>query len=158
MRSVLDPKLFVARDPDGSWEVALREDLRTLPEPERLSFLADVPAFQEKAGLSKRMWFDMARAVLHKSKSYDDLLRRGLDCANASTIRDWLMVCGQRLGVSRTLRVLEDEESGCPVGVEMAEYWLMGLTRTEDEQRRVSSFLNEPSRVARRNRRRGRSP
>ncbi len=139
--SILNPENYVGRSQDGAWDVALETALRQAPEDSRAEFLSQVLILQEKAGKSKRAWFDLARKVLEDSYSYERLLREGIEVADASSVRDWIECCVQRIGMRRTVRVLQEVDKGLPQKVALAEYWLPRLARTPKERSVVQMFL-----------------
>src|SRR5689334_1518814 len=111
MTTSLDPKFYVGKRQDGVWESDLKARLLNETEESRASFLCEILGLQEASRLSTRPWFQLATSVLADSESFERLLRRGLSVANASTIKSWLEACLPRLGVRRTIRILEEEDA-----------------------------------------------
>jgi hypothetical protein len=141
MKNGLNPQEYFARSDEGSWVASLKADLREAPEESRAEFLSQVLVLREKAGLTIRGWLDFAAALLEDRRSYERLLRDGLTVADASTIRHWLKCCVQRIGMRRTVNVLQEEDKKIPQRVDLTIYWLPRLARTPKEQAIVTAFL-----------------
>jgi len=141
MNISLNPHDYVGKRQDGVWEVALKARLRALPEEQRAVFLSQTLALQEQAGKSKQPWFVLANSLLATAPSYERLLRAGIAVANASSVKEWLECCVQRIGMRRVLHVLVEEDAGNPQWVDLTTYWLPRVARSPKERAAVDSFL-----------------
>ncbi len=111
-------KDFGKRARQAGWERELAKDLRRLSEAERLSFLLDL--LSENSSLA----LDLARKCLTDRKSFEIILERGLQDADASSIRYWLGCVIPPLGFPRVVRHLGRLASTYPIGVRKASYGL----------------------------------
>ncbi len=139
--ATLNPEDYVARKQDGVWDEALREQLKQLSEEDRAAFLVEVLVRQELARYGKGKWFALVRALVSGADKYELLLTRGLEVADASTVKEWLECCVQRMGIRWTIGVLGRATVTMPGKVELTKYWLPALARSESERAAVRRFL-----------------
>jgi NADPH-dependent ferric siderophore reductase len=122
---------------------ALVRYLRDVPEGERVAMLIEQLDLVSRAGSGLRSWLRMANRVLEMRASYEKLFVAGLRIANASTIRLWMYVCVNRIGVKRLLRLLRRERLLGNDRAEIADYWLEYFCCTDSERVLVAQFRTE---------------
>ncbi len=114
---------FKNRSRDPQWERELAQELRQIPEQERLKFLLELLSVNQVVAL------DLARKSLSERNSFETLLENGLQSADASTIRYWLESVVPGLGFPRVVRQLRRHSQSYPAGVKKARYWLTSFSR-----------------------------
>lgn len=137
---------YVARRPDGIWERQLSRDLEAAPEPACFAFLADALRLCEQRHLATRPWLELARKHVTRPH-FVELLRIGFELADASTMKAWVEMAGRRLGCTRLLAVLGEEEATYPSAVQRTLYWLPVVARSAEDNRAVRAFVTARKRV-----------
>lgn len=118
---------YVNRRRDSVWERELARQLRQLPEPERFRFIDE---FLDHSLLG----LDFAKASLTQRSYFEQLLQRGLNTADASTIFDWLECIVPKLGFKRVIRLLTKEVERNTQAVDQAVYWMFRLVPRHDSR------------------------
>jgi hypothetical protein len=76
----------------------------------------------------------VANATLRSKKYFQDLLERGLECANASEIEIWLKYLVPRLGLRYIITTLDQRVVQQPQQVKKATYWLQKFLNESNKQ------------------------
>jgi hypothetical protein len=76
----------------------------------------------------------LANSTLRNKKSFQDLLEKGLETANASEIEIWLKYLIPRLGIKYVIKVLEKKLALQPQQVKKAIYWLQKFLNNANEK------------------------
>jgi hypothetical protein len=103
---------------DSRWENELAGRLRSCSEEEKFAFLSDLVVAQPAVAL------DLSRRCLKAKASFEKLLVRALQEADASSIRYWLECVLPRLGFRRVVGILHSLQGERPENVADAAYWL----------------------------------
>lgn len=136
----LDTSIYSDKIPDGVWETDLEIKLKTITEHERLVFLNRVLLEQHNKQRFRPFWLGIASRCLTARSSFKTLMDTGLQIADASEIRQWLLLCATKIGIRRTLQFLTERRETNPIGVRKAEYWLHAVVRTKGDAELVRIF------------------
>lgn len=109
---------YAERVRDSRWERDLAQELRKLPERERLEFVSDFALANPAVAL------DLAKKCLTQKQSFELLLDQALDNSSSSGIRYWLESIVPRMGVRRVISHLRRRANSNAEGVARAAYWL----------------------------------
>ncbi|MGH9839003.1 MAG: DUF433 domain-containing protein [Blastocatellia bacterium] len=120
---------YVFRRRDSVWERELARQLRELPEAERFEFINE---FLNHTLLGLMF----ANKCLREPKYFKQLLYRGLETADASSIKEWLECVVPRLGFNRVIAILREEVERDPQAVDKAVYWMHGFVPDGDPEAR----------------------
>jgi hypothetical protein len=103
---------------DASRQNRLARALRALPEERAFTLIKRLVAIETKVGLA------LANRVLISLSLVESLLAKGLLESNESTCRIWLEILGHRLGIDKTLAIIESlPDPDRKVAVRLL-YWL----------------------------------
>jgi hypothetical protein len=138
------PKDYVARLRDTTLEHQLAKELRKQPENKRFDFIVEMIHDQSTGDLSHLivgLW--LANTCLRSRPYLLQLFEKGIETADASTIRFYLKFLIPKLGVRRSLSILEKKRETHPVKVRQAFYWFDQIISEQDrrtiEKRRARS-------------------
>ena len=92
---------YLGKARDSVAETQLARALRELPEAEAFLFITAYIEREYFVGLI------LARRVLRDPKHFEQILARGFEVANVSSIRDWVELGIARLGARRVLAMFE---------------------------------------------------
>jgi hypothetical protein len=109
---------YAGRTRDSRWERDLAQELRKLPEAERLAFIIEFATANPAVAL------ELARKSLSERHSFEALLDQALVDANSSGMRYWLESIVPHLGFRRVVASLRRKAISNPAGVKRAAYWL----------------------------------
>lgn len=109
------------------WERELARELRQLPEPERFQFIAELLKHNPVA-------LKLANSCLRERRYFEQLLRHGLDTADARSIESWLECVVPRLGFKRVIALLLAEMDRNTQAVDQAIYYLRGFAPYHDSR------------------------
>ena len=83
----------------------------------------------------------IARRVFKRRQSSEQLFRFGMTVADASTIRDFLEFGVAKMGLKKTLRILEEWVGQETEAVDGAMYWLQALGKSKDDRELISKTI-----------------
>jgi hypothetical protein len=121
----LDPKDYAGKPRDTVIENRLAAELRA-QEPE-----AVFAFIWELLGSDVVLALALAPRVLRKQSYFEQILRRGLEVADASSIQLWIRTCLPRLGADKMLSIFRDVATRNPRAGETAMYYMRILLLKE---------------------------
>ncbi|MCU0535429.1 MAG: hypothetical protein MUD14_16190 [Hydrococcus sp. Prado102] len=104
------------------------QDLMNMSEEERFN---EVCTLLEKDVVEA---LKIANSTLINKKYFSNLLKKGLETANASEIEIWLKYLIPRLGFRYIIKVLEDKIAQQPQQVKKASYWLPKFVKSTNKK------------------------
>jgi hypothetical protein len=125
---------YVARPRDGWRERELQRHLRTMTQDEAFAFISEFIERDLTVGL------ELARRCLREPARFEQILRRGLERADASSIQQWLRCCLPPLGERRLVAILMHAAEDNPAGVRKALYWLEALIRNPEAMSNIATL------------------
>lgn len=120
---------------DARVQNAIVAELRDLPQAEVGDAIVALMGVDDVSALR------IARRVLRGKGGDERVLRHGLATANRSTVRSYIDYGKLRLGLPRTLRILEDAVASNAEALEGAVYWLPRDARTDEERASVREAI-----------------
>jgi hypothetical protein len=123
----MDARDYIGKPRDTVREHELARKLRELPTEEAHSFIVDYIAGDPVVGLI------LANRVLRSNEHFREILKDGLEQADASTIKFWLECCLPRLGPMGLVQTLIEAAESNPAGAELTVYWLEFMLRGRTE-------------------------
>lgn len=134
-----DPVTVMQSRRDSCLERDLKQWLRTLPEGHRFEFVSqclDIPGYSREC---RALIF--ATSCISNRAHVLAILRRGLACADASSIQFWLKFAIPKLGGRRVVKEVARLVDSNPDAVSKAIYWLPKYL--PESQRKARSLFVE---------------
>jgi hypothetical protein len=131
----MKPEDYVGRLHDTALEHQLARELRKLPENQRFDIIVAMIHDQSTgdwAPLLVGLW--LANTCLQSRPYLVQLFEKGIETADASTIRFYRKFLIPKLGVRRSLSILEKKRETHPKKVYQALYWLAQFIPANDER------------------------
>jgi hypothetical protein len=133
---------FVSNSQFGDWIRELDANLRAATEDQRVVALARILREMSERKLRLSLVFDVAKRTVRKRESFAQLLRVGLQVADATTIKEWLAFSVAQLGYVRVIEILESLPVGFEAGISKAAYWLPAFAANEAEAAMAERFTS----------------
>lgn len=103
---------------DAAYQNRLAKRLRAIPEERAFSKIRRLIRIEPSVGLK------LANRVIHSAKFLEELLSEGLPSSNETTVRFWLESLGPRVGIDRTLGILDAQDDPQRRIASRSLYWL----------------------------------
>jgi hypothetical protein len=121
----------------------LAKRLRELPEDRAFVKIKRLIDIEPKVGLK------LANRVIHSVKLLEELLSDGLPVSNETTVRYWLESLGPRLGIDRTLGIIEEQDDPERKIAARAVYWLPSVFKDDPIARQKIEKMKQVPRSVR---------
>jgi hypothetical protein len=128
----LDPKDYAGKPRDTVVENKLAAQLRAQDADAGFAFI------WELLGSDPVLALALAPRALRDRSYFEQILRRGLETADPSSVKLWIQTCLPRLGADRALSIFQDVVGSNARAGEKAMYWMRILLLKEKPELRDS--------------------